>query len=209
MKHESHVAARRERGLSTVEILIIMAVVCIMAGFAVFSVVRARENMRLVNAARELQGNLEKARADAVRRHGVASIQVLDARSYVIAIDLNGDGTVDANGNGMIDVADQRVVYLPVGVNFDVNPNQPAAVFDWRGRVPNDMRFVLRGVNGYGQPTHSMPDITLDITAGGDIAVNSDVQEHLPAIDATPFPTPTPNLIMTPTPTPNPSPSPG
>lgn len=178
------------------EIMITMSVIAIISGFAVINVARARENMRLVNAAHELQSNIEQARGGAVRRHGSATIQPLDAASYQIGTDADGDGTI-AN-------SELHTVTLPSGVNFDANPLPPAAVFDWRGRVPADIRFTLRGVDGQGVATGNMPDIPVDITAGGDISVNSNAPGSPAPFSATPFPTPMPSPVVSPTPSPTP-----
>ncbi len=177
------------------EIMITMSVIAIVSGFAVINVARARENMRLVNAAHELQSNVERARGDAVRRHGSATVQALDATRYQIGMDVDGDGTIAT--------AELRTVLLPVGVNFDTNPLPAAAVFDWRGRVPANIRFTLRGVDDHGLPTGNMADIPVTITAGGDISINSNAS-GTPPLSATPFPT----LPASPGGTPSPSPTP-
>jgi prepilin-type N-terminal cleavage/methylation domain-containing protein len=193
--------AHRERGFSAVEIIIAMAVVTIMGGFAVMNIVRARENMRLINAAHELQANVERARADAVRRHDTATVQVLDATRYQLIMDFNGRGTLDVNGDNAVDTGDTRIVTLPVGVNFVTEPLPAPAQFDWRGRVGANVTMTLVGVDGQGQPTGYMPPITINMSAGGDININN-APTNLPQFHATPFATPMGAGSPTPTPTP-------
>jgi type II secretory pathway pseudopilin PulG len=201
------VRVRGERGFTVVEMVIIGAVITIVAGFSVFSIVRSRENMRLLASTRELQTNLERASADAARRHDSARVQVIDAHRYLVAMDFSGDGTLDANGDSMIDLADEHILTLPPGVAFETSPLPAPAVFDWRGRVPEDIRFIVRGVDSAGQPNHFMPDVTVDITAGGDIIVNRDAHSTpSPQFSVTPFPTPAPTVTVTPTPTPTATP---
>lgn len=167
------------------ETMIALLVIAIVSGFAIINVARARENMQLVNAAHELQRNVEQARGDAVRRHGNATVQAIDATRYQIGLDVDGDGTI-AN-------AELRTITLPAHVNFDANPLPPAVVFDWRGRVPADIRFTLRGVDEQGVATGNMPDMPVTVTAGGDISLNSVAPLNPPSFAATPFPSPSPS----------------
>ncbi|HEX8180624.1 MAG TPA: GspH/FimT family pseudopilin [Pyrinomonadaceae bacterium] len=192
MKNDTEGRAPRAAGFSMIELLLTVTVMAIIAGFAVFNIIRTRENTRLINAAHELQGYIEKARADAMRRHGTARIRVLNAASYEVGLDLNGDGLTDANNDNNFDAADLRVVTLPPGVNFITNPMPAAAQFDWRGRIAGDITFTLQGVDNQGGARNWMPPISLAVAGGGDITINSAAQNNLPTFAATPFPPPPP-----------------
>ena len=66
--------SRNQKGFSTVQLIITIAVMGLVTGFAVVGITRARSNFRLSNSAREFAAHVERARADAVRRHDQATV---------------------------------------------------------------------------------------------------------------------------------------
>src|SRR6266496_1838647 len=91
---------RNAAGFSVFELLIVVAMISVLAGFALLQITRARQVMTRANAARQLSAYLEKARIDSVRRRPttnaqMAQVALLDATSYSVSIDVNGDGTLD------------------------------------------------------------------------------------------------------------------
>jgi Tfp pilus assembly protein FimT len=91
---------RNAAGFSVFELLIVVAMISVLTGFALIQITRARQVMTRANAARQLSAFLEKARVDSVRRRPttnaqMAQVALLDATSYSVSIDLNGDGTLD------------------------------------------------------------------------------------------------------------------
>src|SRR5712691_6055039 len=96
-------------GFSVLELLIVVAMVSVISGFALMQIVRARQNMARANAAQQLAAYLEKARLDSVRRHAttsanMAQVSIVNAAFYTVTVDSDGNGTLDA----------PRVVSLPV-----------------------------------------------------------------------------------------------
>src|SRR5438093_13584482 len=86
--------SRNALGFSTIQLLITIAVAAIVTSFAVVGIVRAREHFRLSNSARQFAGYVERARADAVRRHGNAIVQVIDNNTYSVTMDFDNNGNV-------------------------------------------------------------------------------------------------------------------
>jgi len=123
--------ARIAAGFSVFELLIVVAMISVLTGFALLQITRARQVMTRANAARQLSAFLEKARVDSVRRRPttntqMAQVSLLDATSYSLRIDLNGDGTLDA----------AQVIRLPADANLQFDLPYPRTIyFNWRGRT--------------------------------------------------------------------------
>src|SRR6266545_412375 len=124
--------SRNAAGFSVFELLIVVAMISVLTGFALIQITRARQVMTRANAARQLSAFLEKARVDSVRRRPttdaaqMAQVSLLDATSYSVRIDLNGDGTLDA----------AQVIRLPADANLQFDLPYPRTIyFNWRGRT--------------------------------------------------------------------------
>lgn len=149
------------RGVSILELLIVIAMISVVTGFAVMKVAEARQDMSRENAAIQLAAYLEKARLDSVRRHPatvaqMAQVSILNASFYSITIDADWDGVLDA----------PRVISMPAGSNLQFNTPYPRTIyFNWRGRT----------VDAAGNPatpdfvslTHSYGTSRIDLTPAG------------------------------------------
>ena len=130
-----------ERGVSIVEMLIVVVMIGVVTAFAVMQIAGAQRAMRLSNSAREFTSWLEKARLDSVRRHAMtpktvgeadlrASVTIASANSYTVTIDQNGDGTLDPARTITIPAthgAAFKGVTLPLSIHYN-----------WRGRPVDD-----------------------------------------------------------------------
>jgi type II secretory pathway pseudopilin PulG len=122
---------RNAAGFSVFELLIVVAMISVLTGFALIQITRARQVMTRANAARQLSAFLEKARVDSVRRRPttnaqMAQVALLDATSYSVSIDLNGDGTLDG----------PQTIRLPADANLQFDLPYPRTIyFNWRGRT--------------------------------------------------------------------------
>jgi type II secretory pathway pseudopilin PulG len=123
-----------ERGISIVEILIVVAMVGVVSAFAVMQIAGAQRAMRLSNSAREFTSWLDKTRLDSVRRHAMstsemASVTISSANTYSITIDQNGDGTLDP----------PRIISFPGthGAAFAGITVPTTIYYNWRGRAVN------------------------------------------------------------------------
>lgn len=118
-------------GFTVIELLIVITIISVVSGFALMQITRARQVMVRENAARELGSYLEKARVDSLRRHPTASAQMaqvtlINATFYSVAIDADGNGTLDA----------PKVLSLPANSSLQFNTPFPRTIyFNWRGRT--------------------------------------------------------------------------
>jgi len=205
-RFKSQQKVRRERGFTIIQVLITVSVIAVVSTFGVMTIARARASFRLSGSSRELAGYLEKARSNAIRRNNSTIVTILNANSYTVTMDSDGDG-----------VNETRTINLQDGVTFDDGSIGTSAVFDWRGRVPNQLGILLTNSQGATSSINlsGAGDGTLDNEVFqdgqiGDITLNSD----LPAGVASPTPygspsaTPYPSATPTPTPLPLPTPTP-
>lgn len=142
-RHERRIAQRLSgaRGVTVIEMVVVIGVGLIVATLAVLGIRAAtsfRDRARLDDTARSFAGNIERARADAMKRHATASVTVLDATRYRIVMDFGGDGTVE-----------NRDYLLENGVTFYNLPTvMPTTSMNWRGRASTPFMVVLRNPNG-------------------------------------------------------------
>lgn len=141
----------RERGVSIIELLIVVLMITIVSAFAVMRIGAAQRAMRLTNSAREFMGWLEKARLDSLRRHPMsnvemASITITGSNSYSVTIDQNGDGTLDPPRNISIP-ATHGTTFVGIAVPTTI-------YYNWRGRPVNssgtllNLNFSLQDASG-------------------------------------------------------------
>ena len=93
-------ALNNPRGFSILQLVITIAVMMIVAGFAVVGITRARDHVRLMNSARQFAAYVERGRGDSVRRHAgagnQATVVVADDNTYSVTMDWDGFGNVSA-----------------------------------------------------------------------------------------------------------------
>jgi hypothetical protein len=207
---------KSDRGFTLVQVLITVCLIAIVSTFGVMAIASARASLRLSGSTRELAGYLEKARSNAIRRNATATVTIVDATRYTVTMDSDGDGTLET-----------RTITLQDGVTFDNGAIGVSAVFDWRGRVPNQLGIVLNNdrnnsssINVSGAGDVTLDDEIFQDSAIGDIALNSNVPAAVaspspntspsatPYPSASPTPSPSTSPNGSPTPTPNPSPTP-
>jgi type II secretory pathway pseudopilin PulG len=149
------------RGVSALELLIVIAMISVVTGFALMQVVEARQDITRENAAQQMAAYLEKARLDSVRRHPsvaaeMAQVSILNATFYSVTFDGDGDGTLDA----------PKVFSMPAESNLQFNAPYPRTIyFNWRGRT----------VDAAGNPatpdfvslSHSHGSSRIDLTPAG------------------------------------------
>ncbi|MEA2207227.1 MAG: hypothetical protein QOE77_4003 [Blastocatellia bacterium] len=137
-----------ERGFSILQMLITLMIITVVTALGMMGIAQTQQSLRLANSTHEFLAYMEKARLDSIRRHAqpasatMASVSV-NATSYSVAIDFEGDGTVNT-----------RVMPLPNGITF--SGDVPATIsFNWRGRP----------VNPDGSPL-TLPALTLGNSRG-------------------------------------------
>lgn len=162
-------------GVSVIELIIVVAMLSVLTGFAFIQIARARHLMMRANAATQLAAHLEKARLDSVRRCPTTTVQMaqlslVNATSYSITIDANGDGALDT----------PQVISLPAEANLQFDLPYPRTIyFNWRGRtvdfngnIASPSFFNIRSPNygstridltSAGQPTLDGPPVSTTV----------------------------------------------
>lgn len=190
-------ALRDERGISVLELLIVILMVSVVTAFALLRIADARQALRLSNSAQEFTSYLEKARIDSIRRHAetpaqMASVQIDSTTSYVVTYDFDGDGTLET-----------RPIVLPPQQGVSFNAAIPTTIrFDWRGRTVNaagaltvPAAFDLQDPRG--QSTRINVTGSGDATVGSyasvsNVNINTAYTDTMRAKTGIPIPTPTP-----------------
>jgi prepilin-type N-terminal cleavage/methylation domain-containing protein len=119
------------RGFTILELMIVIAMISVITGFALIQVVQARQDMTRANALQLFAAHLEKARVDSVRRRPadtteMAQVSIINASFYSVTIDSDGSGGLDA----------PKVISLPENSNLEFNVPYPRTIyFNWRGRT--------------------------------------------------------------------------
>jgi type II secretory pathway pseudopilin PulG len=206
----------QQRGFTITQMVITLAIIAIVSTGGVLGIRNARAEFRLQNSARLFATYIEKARADAIRRHAAGTqescVETFGPGSTMYAITMDfGGGTVET-----------RTFELESGLNFATAAKK--VTFDWRGRITEAWVFQIHS-------EYLDRNLPVDVSGSGDITVG---EQHFPDqlippveiaevtgdVDtSTPTPTPTPtpsgtppldggNPEATPTPTPTPEPTP-
>jgi Tfp pilus assembly protein FimT len=184
---ESFTHARRrrgERGVSILEMLIMLLMVSVITGYALTRISGAQQFMRMENASREFMSYVDKARIDSVRRHAgppgtlpqpqMSSVTITGPRTYTVVMDFDGNGVVDAPRNITIP-QDQGVIF-----NTGATPLPITISFNWRGRAvssaPSTLAtyvtppsFSLQTTGAYG----SVRSTAINLSTSGDASLSN------------------------------------
>src|ERR1041385_2696903 len=156
----------RERGAGIVELITVVAIVSIFSAFALFQVRSSRSALRVQNSVRQLASYMEKARIDAVRRHGTSTVTFTDTRTYSVTMDFNGGGTPSTRTFTFRD--DVRLA----------SSELPNVTFNWRGRTLTAgsscvTTFAVSDTMDHG--------LSVDVSGSGDVTVENQ-QPTLPNV---------------------------
>jgi Tfp pilus assembly protein FimT len=175
---------RNERGVSVLEVLIMLTMVTLISGYALTRISGAQQYMRMENASREFMSYVDKARVDSVRRHAgppgllpqppMSFVRITGPRTYSVVMDFDGDGNVDPARNITI-APDQGVVF-----NTGATPLPITIAFNWRGRTVNPTitsmmatyvtppSFGIKTTNTYG----SVQNTAISVSTSGDASIS-------------------------------------
>ncbi len=138
-------------GVSAIEILIVITMVCIVAGFLCLKLIRGNDATHRQGTAVDVANHLRKARLDSMRRQvndvsQMAQVRVFNRKSYSMAIDADGDNQLDI----------PLVMNLPAERGIEMNgPFPKTYIFDGLGQT----------VDSLNHPVTPDP-VTLSNTAG-------------------------------------------
>ncbi len=161
-----------ERGISVVEMLIVVAMIGVVTAFAVMQIAGAQRAMRLTNSAREFMAWLEKARLDSVRRHPMSSgemarVEITAANSYTVYIDQNGDGALDP-GRTVTIPASQGTTFAGINVPLKI-------YFNWRGRPEDNLGNRLSLSFSLQSATAGVAPVPINLTSAGDASLYDNI----------------------------------
>lgn len=158
--------SRDERGFTILQTAIALAIMGVICGFAAMGLLQAKAKLRLQNSVRQLAGYLEKARLDAIRRHGTSNVAFIDNSTYVVTMDFGGTGTLTSRT-------------IPFEQDISVfSSDLPTVNFNWRGRTQS-CTVTLAVRNGPGQQSN------VDVSDAGDVTVDGNV-EVFPSVSYAP-----------------------
>jgi Tfp pilus assembly protein FimT len=172
--------------VSVLELLIVMAMIAVISGFAFMQIVRARRLMIRANAAQQLAGYLEKARVDSVRRRPkdtteMAQVSIVNANFYSVTIDSDGNGTLNA----------PLVIRLPSNTDLQFNGSFPRTIYyNWRGRTVDSGNNIVTPTSITIFSASSAADsTTINISDAGQPSIGTAITSS-PVINSSPAPTP-------------------
>jgi len=156
--------ARGEEGFSLLQLLTVLAIAGVVSAFAIIKIQASKDALNLQNSVRQLAGHIEKARLDAVRRHGTSSVVFANNAAYDLTMDFDGAGTTSTRRYTL-----QGDISIPTGSPL------PTISFNWRGRTSACTNtFAFQNTTGGLQSW-------VDVSDAGDVTVNSDV-DVLPTV---------------------------
>src|SRR6266481_1420824 len=154
-----------DRGVSIVELILVVMVIGVMSAFALIQVQSARSSMRVQNSVRQLSSYMEKARVDAVRRHDSSSVTFTSPTTYTVKMDFNNSG-----------LPVTRTFNFQDGVKL-ASSDLPNVTFNWRGRTVSSGSSCVT--------TFSVSDdkngLSVDVSGSGDVTVENQ-QPALPNV---------------------------
>lgn len=161
---------RGEKGIGTAELLVVVAIVGVLSAFAAVSFRSSRATIRVQNSVRQLASYMEKARIDAVRRHGESRVRFTSPTSYTVRMDFDNTG-------------------VPIDRTFSFEPNVsvasgelPEVVFNWRGRTLTSGTSCVTTFS-VKSDTNSSYGLNVDVSGSGDVTV----ENQQPALPNVPY----------------------
>lgn len=128
---------KSQRGVSLVEVLIVLVVIGVLSSLAVLQLRGARTNFERQRIVREFKNYLERARFDSVKRRAVtnaemATIVLSGPTAFSASLDFDESGTVSASETRQIDFTARSTTRILVADTL----NYPVTIrFDRRGHA--------------------------------------------------------------------------
>jgi type II secretory pathway pseudopilin PulG len=149
-----------------VELVIVLAIVGIVSTVALLQIRSSRSALRVQNSVRQLASYMEKARVDAVRRHGTSSVSFTDTRTYSVTMDFNSSGSTST-----------RTFTFQDNVRL-ASSELPNVTFNWRGRT---LTSGSSCVTTFAVSDNMDHGLSVDVSGSGDVTVENQ-QPTLPNV---------------------------
>jgi Tfp pilus assembly protein FimT len=166
MEHRLTRKLSRQHGAGIVELVIVLAIAAIISAFGLLQIRSSRSALRVQNSVRQLASYMEKARVDAVRRHGTSSVTFSNTKTYSVTMDFNNSGTPTTRTFTFLD-------------NVQIASSElPNVTFNWRGRTLTSgsscvTTFAVNDTMDHG--------LSVDVSGSGDVTVENQ-QPTLPNV---------------------------
>jgi prepilin-type N-terminal cleavage/methylation domain-containing protein len=187
----SNAGTARQSGFTLIELSIVLAIVAVITGLALFTFTGAKVDLQRQGIAREFKVYLERARFDSVKRRAAleadqARIVLNGPSSFTARIDFDGDGSLGTNDSRLVDfrqrsgtqivVSNEGLAY-PVTIRFDQRGQ--VRVTDNLGFAVNPVAFTICSSTNCSTTS---PDRTLiTVSPSGTVAVFRNAQAPPPA----------------------------
>ena len=149
-----------------VELVIVLAVAAILSAFGLLQIRSSRSALRVQNSVRQLASYMEKARVDAVRRHGTSTVSFSNTRTYSVTMDFNNSGSATTRTFTFLD-------------NVQIaSSDLPNVTFNWRGRT---LTSGSSCVTTFGVNDTMDHGLSVDVSGSGDVTVENQ-QPALPNV---------------------------
>src|SRR3954451_15328616 len=156
-------------GFSLIEALIVMALIGIVTTFALVSFRKSNRSFSVAGASRTLSTYFEKARIDAIRRHGIASIVLNSTSSYTVNVDFDGTGTPTTRTFSLPQGTTLSYKLPPATASIDPSTTPITITYNWRGQASNTVAITL------ADSTSGVAPSSMVVGLAGDISPDSTV----------------------------------
>lgn len=149
-----------------VELVIVLMIAAIISAFGLLQIRSSRSALRVQNSVRQLASYMEKARVDAVRRHGTSTVTFSNTKTYSVTMDFNNSGSTTTRTFTFLD-------------NVQIaSADLPNVTFNWRGRTLTSgsscvTTFAVNDTMDHG--------LSVDVSGSGDVTVENQ-QPTLPNV---------------------------
>src|ERR1043166_1793789 len=156
----------RQQGVGMMELVFVVAIAAIISAFGLLQIRSSRSALRVQNSVRQLASYMEKARVDAVRRHGTSTVSFSDTRTYSVTMDFNNSGSTSTRTFTFLD--DVRIA----------SSDLPNVTFNWRGRTLTSGAACVTTFAVSDTMSHGL---SVDVSGSGDVTVENQ-QPTLPNV---------------------------
>ncbi|MFD1836964.1 GspH/FimT family pseudopilin [Paracidovorax cattleyae] len=135
----SSVAARRPRGFTLIELMVVMVLVAVLLRIGIPSFVSFQRNSELTSAANGLLSSINSARTEAMKRNMNATVYPTDGRSWAagwtVYVDVDGTGSFNAANDLVVSAQPALASYFSVSGTGTAAGTTPFVTFNSSGYV--------------------------------------------------------------------------